>query len=734
MTSTLYLSFRDDALSALYARQLQNALYSIEGQIDLSQQIELRDRLLRLREDYELLLVYYKQGKPDPQRYVQRQRLLQRAFELSQLLHHRYQMGGEGYRAQVHRRAMEGKEEVEQLQSVLMTEADYVRVFDVVWSSYAWASELDATSLHFLQAHAVPYHRKTALVAALTLSLLASFSAARLSCLIELLVPDLDPRLYDRIRLGIVLVAVHHGQSLSLYPDLELRIRQKMVDSDDAQWLRQLQIALLGVQENERCAKKMEKELLPQLEKMAAQALPMQEGEAREATVLTPHDEQFAHQMKRMVRLHEHGVDTSYFAFQSVVAHESFFEEAAHWFGAYEADHPEVKSLTEEEEKMQFLLRTKTCDTDRLGTLKLLQTAQAFAQRLKMVREAMEAEGTLPDDLPEELLPFPKPTPQLVFEMQEEAEDESTLLPHEKAEWQKRKEHRERRASWLGYLHDLYRYFHLFRHRHEGENPFRDNLLLTEHPLWGWALTGDRFGNRLGNAYYALGQDALAVEQWEKVATTPVHLHRLARCYARLKQADLCVATYLRILEMDSDDLEALQKLVLHYMHHRQFEEALVHMLHLESLLPKEMKVALTTAQLFMELGLFEDGLERAYKILYYEPEHREAKVCVGWALLNLRRWDEAEPLILGLLDEQALGNDYFNAGHLHWLRGRVPEAVRCYVECVKKREERYAASDFFESDEAELRQLGLDDDDFAIMLELINDVLLSRNGVTTFS
>lgn len=721
MNTTTYLNFRDSALEHLHKGQLLDALTSIEGQINFSGQLELRDRLITLREDYRLLLSYYKRGVNDPTRHGQRQQLLARAFELSQLLHHHRQMQGDTYRALTHRLAMGEREEREQLLRVLQEEHQYEDIFNVVWSSYGWSADIDAAATAFLLDGAQPYHRKTSLVAALMLSILSTFEAARLSWMVSMLINIVDTPLYDRLLTAVVFATIHHAESLALYPELARRIKNLFFDQRYATRIRELQQLLVGVLETQRFTQKMQTEIMPQMEK-ATQNLPLPENmEEMVELAQTPEHKEFAQTMIAVFQMHVRGVDTSYLAFQRLAERERFFRHAAHWFGAYEPTHPEVQACKAEHEMLNFVLQSKSSDTDRLGTLKLFETAQQLAAQHRASQEEEGAEAEEKEASPALEDALPKLPPQFVFEVQEEQDSAEPQTLEEKMAEQVAQQRKEDRQNLLGYLHDLYRYFHLFVHRHEGENPFRDNLLLLEHPLFAKVFAEERSIVRLAKACYALEQYATALALMQRLPETEKSLRFIAHCQYHLGERENCVESCLRLLQMKSDDEETLRMLIALYLRLQQEEEALVHLIHLESLLPDDLDLVLRTGLAFMRMGLYEDGLERMYKILYHEPERRDAKVCLGWALLNLRRLDEAEPILMALLNDQPTDNDYFNAAHLAWLRGDISAAAMLYAEALKLKEQTYAPADFFATDEKELRQLGFADEDFALMLDLIN-------------
>lgn len=714
MNSTTYLHFRDTALGHLYQGQLLDALHCLEGQLNFSEQGVLRDRLLTLREDYRLLLSYYKRGVSDPSRHVQREKLLARAFELSQLLHHRYTMQGSHYRAQIHRLCMGEQEERQRLLEVLSGDYGYEELFNVAWSSYGWSADIEVAATLFLLDDAQPYHRKTAFVGAMMLSLLATFEAARLEWLVSMLIDVVETPLYDRLLLGMVLVVQHSAAPLQLYPALMQRIKALAVSPRYVERMGELQLALVGTMESEHFTLKLLAEIAPKMEQAAKE---LKASEQPEGVMEVPpgwEQQQFSQTMMEVFEMYVRGVDTSFGAFRQLAKREPFFRHAAHWFGAYEASHPEVAGSPVDGDTLQFVLRSKSGDTDCFGTLKLFEAAQRLSQQTDAEANDDDAALTANQETPKHL-------PQFVFEVQEESEADTEMTPEEKKAFEAATQKNAHQRMLRGYLHDVYRFFHLFRHRHEGENPFRHSPLLVENVLLAPALKSEKLLLRTAHACYKLEQRAQAIALASRLPETERTLQLIATCQAELKDHEESIATSLRLLRLNNNSEPALRLLSAAYLHTEREEEALVHLLQLEALQPDDLEVAFRTGLTFMRVGLYEEGLERMYKIHYHEPERRQIKVNIGWALLNLRRWDEAEPVLMDLLSDAPTSNDYLNAGHVAWLRGDISMAATLYGEALNAMGQEQATADFFAADLKELRELGLTDEDFALMIDLIN-------------
>ena len=153
----------------------------------------------------------------------------------------------------------------------------------------------------------------------------------------------------------------------------------------------------------------------------------------------------------------------------------------------------------------------------------------------------------------------------------------------------------------------------------------------------------------------------------------------------------------------------------------KHYEDALVHLIHLEAITPEDYDVLQQTAICFMYLELFNDALPRLQRMLYDSPDDLQAHRLCAWCLMMLHRFDDAARHYDHLLAHEPTANDFYNAGHNAWLSADVPTAVVLYSECLKARNLHFAPHDFFEEDRSDLITLGFSAQDFRLMIDLLN-------------
>jgi tetratricopeptide (TPR) repeat protein len=121
-----------------------------------------------------------------------------------------------------------------------------------------------------------------------------------------------------------------------------------------------------------------------------------------------------------------------------------------------------------------------------------------------------------------------------------------------------------------------------------------------------------------------------------------------------------------------------------------------------------------------VELGSYEQALNRFYKVEYMQPDSVKAWRAIAWcAFLSGNREKSIEYYDRLCTMQSPSAQDYLNAGHLYWVIGEVENAVSSYRKCA----EQIGIDSFiaeFDKDFHLLKKNGVTETDYPIMIDLI--------------
>lgn len=715
MHSDAYLTLREDALLALKEYRLLDALAAIEGQLAYMGSWKLKQQLGEIRQDYRMLLTYLKQGVEDPSRAEQRRLFLRQAFELSEAIHREFTLQhSHQHRAELWRRHKQ-KEEAPSLFETLKGKADYRLLFETAWTSEAWSeSECEAADA-LVNDEGVDETLKATFLSAVTLRLISSFDGRQVKWLLSLLQRDLSALLYDRALVGMTFAVVSHqnfGRSsasssetvekeehspLDFYPDLKDTLQHLAKEERFRTRMILLQKALLAALEAPLYAKRMEEEIVPEILKQTAH-LPKLEGmnfeEMERALSENPHLQEaqsaLMGRMSDFIEMQQRGVDATFSSFRHIVRRLPFFNVAANWFCPFSFSHPEFSATKIKRPLWENALKNKICDTDRFALMKFLDLADnaVTEQEQKATRDYIEGQNT----------------PAVSFEVVDETGNRKI----------------DEGDGLRSYIHDCFRFFKLFVHRNEQEDPFRRNLFLPDYSVFSSLFTEHKVLLDMAGFCFRLKHHARVEQLMHHIPDSVLSLALQAYNYEVQDKEEEAVEAYEKLLLLN-DSEKHIRRFADCLWKFGRYEDALVHLIRLEIEHPDEIELLLRVGECFLLVELYADAAERFRKVEYLHPDHPRAARQLAWCLMMQRDFAAAASIYDRLLSITPVDTDYFNAAHNAWLSGDVPAAATLYGEYLAKTNMVFAPKDFFDECKSYLLGLGLSEEDFLVMIDLLN-------------
>lgn len=647
MDTTTYLALRDEVVSALHKRQLLDALQALQGQLSWVGTWQEQQEYAQIKDAYAALLRYFQENATDPTREERFLELLQRTYHLSLGVHHHFSMKyTTKYRAKLWQKLAAHRSQ-QSLAHTLRYEMDESVLFERVFCAEPWTKEEEVAAEELMRHPNRTESAQLTLVSAVTLSLLSQCDPIALRWLLRQTEKATSPMLRARLCVGLIYVMLQQRESISLFPVLEQDLRAWTHQSE---WHEELTIAqgllFASAHKNDTVEKGL---------KMFDDFVRQHKG--KDAEFLPDFRQDMAKFMATRLIEGLAGMDISYDSFRKMFQRFPHFEEAANWFVPFSAQRlPGVKFFSQENFEQSDLGHRSMCDTDQYVMVEMLR--KHATQSTDDREDNDEDEEISLEELDSDFFEAPNPDVHVVEISAEEAmlhldtAEAKEKIEEVRRQWEgDRFVHNSVRAYYVRYIHDTYRFFHLFRHRNEYENPFRQNLMLREHPLFDGVFDEESTIATLAQLCFTIRDYRRALSLFQLL---PLHRDvrvRLAQCLHALGNYEEAAA-HLEELVAHEDDETLLRLLIECYDACDRKADALPPFMRLEQMFPEDMEIAYDLTQRFFEVELYADALDQIHKLLYLDESHFWAKRMKARCLFMQGNLSEALHIFSTLTEE----------------------------------------------------------------------------------
>lgn len=713
MDTTVYLTLRDDFVKAIHNRQLLDALRALQGQLSWAGDWNSRQEHERIWTDYQHLLRDFRQGEACATYQERNESLFERTYLLGLSLHHAFTVEHtQQLRAKLWQKYADQRLQ-QPLENVLRYEIDDHILFDRLYCAAPWTAEVVESAEELMLHPNRSEDTRATVLSAVTLSLLASFDPTQCAWLLRQTEKTLSSLLRVRLCVGLVYIGIHQAAQIALFPSL---VQQWKAWTKCEVWqedLRIVQSTMLASAQSRDTATDAS-QLMERLSQMPDPS----NAQAKQT---------FMREMASMVaeRFVDGwaGVDIALAGFKQMYRRFPFFQDAANWFIPFSVQRPELQHLEEMAGRKLELQHRALGSTDLYIIAEMNLASKRFAERLPQ---------EIKDKIEEVSAKVPDESKDVVFHLEEEDTAMLTILRNHRKNSgvadlisTESQEFRALKLAYNGYIHDSYRFFHLFVDRNEGENPYRDNLLLRDSVLFRGAFEDEASLAVLGQLSFAIKdyRHALTFFQLLPKEHRDVRL-RLAQCHHATGHYAEAALLLEKLVEEEDD--ESLLRLLSHcYDALHRHEDALVAWIRLEQLNPENLEIAETLAQRFFDLQLYSDALEQVHKILYHKSEDWDALLLKAQCYLMMGRLEEAQNQYAVLLEKAPDHLDVLkNAAHCALLLGDIAMAARLYMAHLEREQLKFVQEDFFAHALTHLHAVGFSPQLATFMRDLLNSEL----------
>ncbi len=728
----------------IHRRRLADAMVLLRQMVQETGKEYLGEQVDALQGNYEQLLKHSFSGVPDPERNKVYQYLLRSLLELADQLQELVLLNTSGgtvfqLKRDMRKQKRLGQTEVHQLleevcfddelsgllkdvrvgtgADTMERQRSLLKMFHVAWLADKYTEEEISLLESVCDSDRLPWHDKSLIVGALTLSLLAYWDISKCLLLFRF-VEAQQQHVWERAIIGLFLGLLKHNERFALYPLLEEKTLALRSLPQMEEYMEALLIQYVKSRETHQVKKKWEEEILPAMMKMRPkieEKLDLNNifGDAAEEEK-NPDWETFfedtpdlLNKLQELTEMQMDGMDVFISAFARL-KHFPFFREISHWFMPFYAENPHLKPapgaregaadlspLMEKLEETYFM-----CNSDKYS----------FSLNLAMIPEQQKA--AMMNMLNAE-----------IQNMSELEKDQDMLGGTARV-----------KSSFTQYFQDLYRFYKLHPWRAEFDDVFEMDLDLHETAFLNHLMVDGKTVRNLGEMLFdkQFYDDALKVflSILDRDKSNIELFEKIAYCYEKTGELQMAYDYYKKAELIDTGRQWIVKKLAWCCRYLNRWEEALAHYRELEKMDPEDMPVQAHIGQCLIHLKRYQEALDYYFKLEVLAPENEKIRRPLAWCSFLTGKLDTARDYLERLLSKDPCNHhDLMNLGHVLWCQGDALEARKSYVKSVLCWKSLRDFEQAFKEDSLHLTARGIGEQDQDLMLDYLKLEVRARQA-----
>lgn len=583
-----------------------------------------------------------------------------------------------------------------------------IRIFNIIWLSDKYSeSEIDLLNA-VGESPQLPWHDKSLIVSALTLSLLRFFDVNKFLVLFAFL-ETREEYVWQRALIGLFLGFIKYNPRFYLYPVLEEKTRELARFPHIEKNLEAILVQFTKTRETESVSKKWTEDILPQMMKLRPQIekkLDLENifkdefGEEKNPDWETFFEDapDLLDKLQEFTEMQMEGMDVFMSTF-SQLKNYPFFYKISNWFVPFyhqnksiepflkpTGDAPDMTPLIQKLEGTHFM-----CNSDKYS----------FCINLSMIPEQQK---------------------NMMLNMAGAEMDSVSEI--EKSEGMIN-EFAKTKSIYTQYLQDLYRFYKLHPWRNEFEDIFLWEPDIFETAFIHNVVKDPKTIRNIAEFYFdkqfypyalkiflsQLHRDKGNIELFEKIAF----------CYEKTGNFQNALDYYKKAELIETGRLWIIRKMAYCSKFLNRWEEALSYYREVEKQLPDDMKVQAHIGQCLIHLERYEEALQYYFKVEVLAPENHKIRRPLAWCSFILGKFDTARDYYKRLLASQPDNLfDLLNLGHAYWCDKQEDKALECYRKSLQAAGDHKTFEEAFMEDRKHLLMHGIEEFDADLMLEFL--------------
>lgn len=580
-------------------------------------------------------------------------------------------------------------------------ETNVNQLFLDVWTGEYWTAEDTKQALLWLETGAAPLPALCLMVSAVGMNQLEIFDPAKIHWLLLATdLPDTEPR--ERALVGLTMALLHWGKRVDDYPELMNLIQSYDRERDLGERMNTVVIQLHRSCETDRIKRKMQEEIIPTV-------IQNKDLFRRLSLNLEEEDEDFNpdwdktfentglnDKLKEITDLQLKGNDVYMSTFEHLKGYP-FFRDMPNWFWPFDPRHSAVCKVLEQLDGpgpalRPFLETGFVCNSDKYSMLLMLGNLPSGKRDL-MLKQLNQQFSDIPENSGQ------------LGNLQNHAINPEIVSNQ--------------------YIHDLYRFFKLFRRRTEFNDPFKEPMSPYDAPATRNLLQKPELMRGLADLYFSQEKWSQAAEIYQILSyfedPDAELFQRLGLCYQKQKEYGQAIEAYHRADVLKPDSLWTLRHAATCQRLSGDYEKAIELYQRAQEVRPNDLSLIYYEGICLLALQQYEEAQQCFFRVDLEEENSLRAWRGIGWSALMLNKWEQALDYYNRIPETNRTGDDWLNLGHVYLVSDDLPHAAETYslaASCYGSHEEFCQA---FDRDREALIELDADD----AILPLIKDLVL---------
>ncbi len=583
-----------------------------------------------------------------------------------------------------------------------------VKVFNIIWLSDKYSeSEMELLNA-VCDSEKLPWHDKSLIVSALTLSLLRYFDTNKFNLLFRF-VKVQEEFVWQRAMIGLFLGFLKYNDRFYLYPILKEETLELHKFNNIEKNIEAILVQFTKTRETESVSKKWKEEILPRMmklrpkieEKLDLENIFKDEfGEDKNPDWETVFEDapDFLDKLQEFTEMQMEGMDVFMSAF-SQLKNFPFFRKISNWFVPFyhenqsiqpylkgSGDGVDLTPLVQKLEQTHFM-----CNSDKYSFC--INLGMIPEQQKNMMMNMASAE----------------------MDSVSEVEKGDELI----------NEFAKIKSIYAQYFQDLYRFYKLHPWRNEFEDIFLMDPNVFENPFLENLMVDPKTIRNIAEFYFdkkfypyalkifisLLERDRSDIELFEKIAF----------CYENIGDFENALDYYKRADIIESGRLWIIKKLALSSKFLNRWEDALSYCREAEKQNPDDLKIQANIGQCLIHLEKYEEALQYYFKVEVLAPENQKIRRPLAWCSFLIGKFDTARDYLERLLQNDP-GNRYdlMNLGHVYWCMKQDEKALEYYSKSLEECKSAREFENSFYEDRKHLIRNGISAFDIDLMLEYV--------------
>jgi tetratricopeptide (TPR) repeat protein len=594
----------------------------------------------------------------------------------------------------------ETENEMEQLSNIRKRHEEMQTVlFEMIWVSPCWTAEEEVEAKQLLESDLVSTNDLCLLVSAVTLSLVENFDRRKLLLLFDAYNYK-NNEVNQRALVGLAIAFELYHTRLPYYPEINLRLSLLNEDETFAKSLNRVQIQILLSKETDKINKKMQEEIIPEMIKNAAPHNRLINPDENEEDfnpdwMQDIENSAFENKLREMNELQMEGADVYMSTFACHKGYP-FFRTINNWFYPFDKQHSlvakEIAKSTGGTVIDIILESAFFCDSDKYSLLFTLMQIPAAD------REIMA--GQLSEQQIEEL-----------------TNRENDLDPMKIGS--SRKE-----LISSQYIHNLYRFFKVYRHRLEFTDVFDLPIHLNEYDFLQESMYKPELFKELVDFLFRKEHYNDAIKIYRillKLEGDHAETYqKLGYCYQKEKNYEQALEAYANADKLKPNNAWTNRHIASCYRLMTEYDKALFYYKKVEKKQPENRNLLYNIGSCLVELEQFDKAIQYFFKLDLIDPDNIKTWRAIAWCSFMLRKNEQAICYYDKIMERNGIAPDYLNAGHALWCSGNMKKAITLYTQSCKLSGSKSLFLDIFNKDKEYLVKNGINEYDIALMHDLL--------------